>query len=452
MKCYFRNAEVTVALPRQQIVVEMKKVLFASVPLEGHFNPLTGLAVHLKNQGYEVRWYTGNSFTEKLKKLQIPHCPFRKATEVTQENLDDVFPQRSQHKSQIGKMKFDMINYFILKTPEYFDDLLHIHREFSFDLLICDMLFIASTLVQQQLGIPVVCVGIAPLASTSIDLAPPGLGLTPSTGFFGSNKQALLRFLTKHVIFREITAVYNRMLAAYGIKPEPGVFIDTQIRRADLYLQSGTPGFDYNRSDLPANVRFVGPLLPCNVRRARPFFEEAKLKNYKKVILVTQGTVERDLEKLIVPTLEAFKDTSYLVIVTTGGSPQTNRLRARFLQKNIIISEFLDFNQIMPHADLFVTNGGYGGVLLSITHQLPMVTAGLHEVKNEITARVGYFKLGINLKTETPTPEQIQKSVSKVLNDSQYKRNVVRLSDEFRRYDTYTLCSRYIAEVLAKWG
>jgi MGT family glycosyltransferase len=431
--------------------MKTKRILIASVPLDGHFNPLTGLAVFLKNQGYDVRWYTGNTFAEKLKKMDIPHFPFRKATEVTQENLDDVFPKRRQHKSQISKMKFDMINYFILKTPDYFEDLQAIHQQFSFDLLICDMLFIASTLVQHKLGVPVVCIGIAPLPSTSVDLAPPGLGMTPSGGFFGRIKQDFLRFLTQHVIFREVTAVYNRMLADYGINPKPEVFIDTQIRRADLYLQSGTPGFDYSRSDLPANVRFVGPLLPHNFRQARPFLHESKLQQYKKVILVTQGTVERDVEKIIVPTLEAFKDFPFLIIATTGGSPQTNRLRARFLQKNIIISEFLDFNQIMPYADVFVTNGGYGGVLLSITHQVPMVTAGLHEVNNEITARVGYFKLGIDLKTETPTPRQIRESVNLVLTDNQYKRNVSRLSDEFRRYDTLALCGRYVAEVLSEW-
>jgi hypothetical protein len=38
-------------------------------------------------------------------------------------------------------------------------------------------------------------------------------------------------------------------------------------------------------------------------------------------------------------------------------------------------------------------------------------TLGVHEGKNEIAARIGYFKLGINLKTGTPTATQIRKSV-----------------------------------------
>ena len=45
------------------------KILFANVPADGHFNPLTGLAVHLKNLGCDVRWYTSNSYAEKIGRM-----------------------------------------------------------------------------------------------------------------------------------------------------------------------------------------------------------------------------------------------------------------------------------------------------------------------------------------------------------------------------------------------
>ena len=35
------------------------KFLFASLPADGHFNPLTGIAVHLRDRGHDVRWYAG---------------------------------------------------------------------------------------------------------------------------------------------------------------------------------------------------------------------------------------------------------------------------------------------------------------------------------------------------------------------------------------------------------
>jgi UDP:flavonoid glycosyltransferase YjiC (YdhE family) len=76
------------------------------------------------------------------------------------------------------------------------------------------------------------------------------------------------------------------------------------------------------------------------------------------------------------------------------------------------------------------------------------VVAGVHEGKNEICARVGYFKLGINLKTETPSPRQIKLAVEKILSDNRYKINVEKLEKEFTEYDPFELSSQYIAAVL----
>ena len=129
----------------------------------------------------------------------------------------------------------------------------------------------------------------------------------------------------------------------------------------------------------------------------------SRLDGSKKAVLVSQGTFEPDHSKLIHPTLEALKDSDYLVLVATGFH-HTETLRKKYLHHNVIIEDFIDFDEVMPKCDVYVTNGGYGGVLLSIDHALPMVCAGINEGKNEICTRIGYFKIGINLKTETPKP------------------------------------------------
>jgi hypothetical protein len=44
-----------------------------------------------------------------------------------------------------------------------------------------------------------------------------------------------------------------------------------------------------------------------------------------------------------------------------------------------------------------------------------MIAAGINEGKNEICARIGYFKPGIDLKTEEPTPGKIKTAVQEVI-------------------------------------
>jgi len=287
-------------------------------------------------------------------------------------------------------------------------------------------------------------IGVLPLGETSRDLAPSGLGLTPSKTYLGRLKQDILHFVAQKILFGASDRLSRKTLKQHGIETKNFLF-DEIIQRSTLVLQSGTPGFEYYRSDLSKNIRFIGPLLPYSGRQRSRYVINTPFK-YKNVVLVTQGTVEKDVEKIIVPVLEAFKDTTTLVIATTGGSG-TDELRRRYPQTNFIIEDFIPFGDVLPQVDVYITNGGYGGVMLGIQNQVPMVVAGVHEGKNEICARVGYFKVGINLKTEKPTPGQIADAVQKVLDDTLYTCNIRKLSREFGQYNPEAILDGYIGKL-----
>jgi MGT family glycosyltransferase len=427
------------------------KVLFANVPADGHFNPLTPVAMHLKSLGCEVRWYTSHTYAAKIEKLGFTHYPLVKALDISAGDIDQLFPERKAIRNQVKKLIYDMIQAFILRSPEYFEDIQAIREDFPFDLMVCDVTFGAIPFVKEKMGIPVVSIGIFPICETSKDHPPCGLALTPSTGFWGRRKQDLLRFVADKILFAKPTKVMSKLLKKHGIDAGGSNVFDLLVRKSTLMLQSGTPGFEYKRSDMGRNIRFVGPLLPYSASKETTPWFDARLNQFDKVIVVTQGTVEKDVEKIIVPTLEAFRDTDYLVVATTGGS-QTAELKARFPSANLIIEDFIPFTDIMPYADVYVTNGGYGGVLLGIQNELPLVVAGVHEGKNEINARIGYFKLGVNLRTELPTVAQMRTAVETVLHDDTYTANVKALAAEFSTYRTNELCAGYIDDVLAQYA
>ncbi len=426
-----------------------KKILFATFPADGHFNPLTGLAVHLKWLGCDVRWYTSNKYAGKLQRLNIQHFPFKKAVDIA--DLENIFPERDSIKGQVAKLKFDIINAFILRGPEFYVDLLEIHKSFPFDVLVADCAFTGIPFVADKMNIPVISIGVLPLTETSKDLPPAGLGLTPTHSIWGRIKQSVLRLAADLIFFREPNKVMKKVLTANGIDTLNTNVFDLMVKKSTLLLQSGTPGFEYYRSDLGKNIRFIGSLLPYQSKKQTTQWTDERLNRYQQIIVVTQGTVEKNVEKILVPTLEAFKDTDVLVIATTGGTG-TSELKKRFPHNNLVIEDFIPFGDIMPYADVYITNGGYGGVMLGIENQLPLVVAGVHEGKNEINARIGYFELGINLKTEWPKPEQMKKAIEEVTRNKKYKENVVNLAKEFSHYNPNELCARYIKEVLQKTG
>ena len=382
-----------------------KKILFATMPFDGHFSPLTSIAMHLKEQGHDVRWYAGPSYASKLASLGIPHFPFQRAREVSGENIADVFPERARLKGP-KLLSFDMEQVFVAPVERPYRDILDVHATFPFDALFCDPGLYASKLVAEKLGVPVYAVGVGPFIGAA---PPPFFGLKPARTIVDKLVHRIARALLNSSMGRGVKT-YNRLLASEGLPPVTvAEWFDLSHRCATYYFQSGVPGFDYPRCNLPGNVKFVGPVLPFRKGRVMPVDLEAKLRGYQTVIVVSQGTVDNtDAEKLFVPALEALKGGSHLVIATTGGK-NTDELRRRYPEANVVIEDFVDFDLLFEHADLFICNGGYGSILLALRNGVPVLSAGVREGKNDINARIDYFGFGIDLKTERPTTEKIAK-------------------------------------------
>jgi UDP:flavonoid glycosyltransferase YjiC (YdhE family) len=421
----------------------MTKFLFATMPFDGHFNPLTGIAMHLKAQGHDVRWYAGPSYAGKLAGLDIPHFQFQRAREVSGENIAELFPERASLKGP-KLLSFDLEQVFVANVEHHYHDILEARETFPFDALVCDPGFYAAHLIAAKLNPRIYTVGVGPLVGLPVD-PPPFFGLKPARTIVDRLVHRVARVLL-HSTMRRGVKTYNRVLAAEGLPPiEIGDFLELTRRCATDYFQSGVPGFEYPRRRLPTNVKFVGPLLPFKKGPIQEPDELAqKIQRYQSVIVVSQGTVDNsDAEKLIVPALEALKGGSHLVVATTGGK-NTADLRRRYPEDNVVVEDFVDFGLLFERTDLFICNGGYGSILLALSNGVPVLSAGVREGKNDINARVDYFGFGIDLKTERPTPATITKGVTRILADKRFSQNVARVRAEFETYRPLDLIDCYI--------
>jgi UDP:flavonoid glycosyltransferase YjiC (YdhE family) len=229
---------------------------------------------------------------------------------------------------------------------------------------------------------------------------------------------------------------YNEILAGYGIAPlPPDGFPHLPMASARRLLLDGTPGLEFPGYRPPANAVFVGPLVPARAALG----PEANLPPQvlapdATVVVVSQGTVDNaDQDKLLVPTLAALSDQPYVVVATTGGEG-TERLRRRFPARNVVIEDFLNYSDLFAHADVFVTSGGYGSTVAALRHGVRVVAAGKREGKNDINARIGYNKLGLDLRTERPRPTRIRDAVHRVLHDPEIDANIARIRAELDSY------------------
>jgi UDP:flavonoid glycosyltransferase YjiC (YdhE family) len=285
---------------------------------------------------------------------------------------------------------------------------------------------------------------------SATDAPPNFVGMKPAKTAIGRLVHRGMRAMMDRMVMDEGKAIYNGMLAAQGLAPIEGALTDLPYRSADVFFQGNVASFEYPRRDPNPKVKFVGALLPYKNGSAVAFSQPAKLDKYKPVILISQGTVDnKDPRKLIVPALEALKDTGALLIVGTGCS-QTEELRQAYPQDNIVIEDFVDFDFILGRADLFICNGGFGSVLLSLGHGVPLVVAGIREGKNDVNAHVDYFGVGIDLRSESPKPGDIRRAADRMLSEPRWKQNVARLQKEFGDYHPNELIATYLSDSMGR--
>jgi PAS domain-containing protein len=175
------------------------------------------------------------------------------------------------------------------------------------------------------------------------------------------------------------------------------------------------------------NLEFVGAV--TDVTPAKLAEEKSRQDEHE-----LRRIANRDFGQVIAPALVALGGREDVtIIVTTGGQPVESIPVA--IPSNARIASFLPYAQIMPEIDLLITNGGYGTVNMAISHGIPIISAGLTEDKEEVSAHVQWSGAGIDLRTNQATPEAIRHAVEEIFAQPGYRERAQQLSLAFANHD-----------------
>ena len=409
----------------------MAQILIATVPVIGHINPIVPLARALVARGHEVRWYSGKKHAARIEATGARFVAFTLARDYDDLQLEREFPGRSA-LAGLDQLRFDLMRIFIDAAPGQFADIEAIARAWRPDVIVADPTMIGAGFVHERMDIPLVTVSVLPCVLRSRDTAPFGLGLPPMPSIAGRIRNALLNQLVEHVVFRRVQEHWQRTRAQVDLAR--GGFLFDAPRRISRFLLPTIPGFEYPRSDLPDNVDFIGILpvdAPQGVERPGWFSE---LDGSRPVVHVSQGTIANTRPELFAPTIKGLANEDVLVVLATGGRSR-EELGLAQVPENVRVGSLLPYADLLPRTSVMVTNGGYGGVQIALSHGVPIVVAGTTEDKPEVAARVAWSGAGINLRTSTPSAESVRNAVLEVLSKPAYRLNAKRLAQEYSLYD-----------------
>jgi UDP:flavonoid glycosyltransferase YjiC (YdhE family) len=416
----------------------MARFLVGTMAAHGHVNPGLPIARKLVERGHEVWWYTGKSFQPAIEATGARYVPmktapdYRDRSRFSEEDVKTIF-RDGERLTGLARVKWEIKLVFYDPIPGQVHDLEEVLREFPADVLLADPSFVGASCIHERGGPPWAAYGLSVLTFSSRDTAPFSLGLLPSNSAIGRLRNRILHLLLERVLLRDVSAYLNMIRGRLGLPPTRRAFFENALSPF-LYLQGSTRAFEYPRSDLPPQVHFIGPFLPVAPEHFTSPAWWDDLKTGQPVVHVTQGTVATHSDDLIVPTIKALAGEGVLVVATTGGK-SVDSVKLESLPSNVRIEEFIPYYYLMPHVDVMVTNGGYGGVQCALANGVPLVIAGQTEDKAEIANRVAWTGVGINLKTSTPKPEQILEAVRKVMGEPEYKRSAMLVQAEVDKHD-----------------
>jgi UDP:flavonoid glycosyltransferase YjiC (YdhE family) len=410
----------------------MASILIAAVPVHGHVTPLMTAARHFAQRGDRVRFLTGARFAAAVEATGAEHIPLPAEADFDDRlDLNETFPDRVRHKGARA-IAFDIEHTFVRPGRAQHDAVMTLHQQEPADALLADTAFTggASLLGHPLTRRPPILVGgVVPLTVASRDTAPYGMGLTPLRGPAGRMRNALLHGVATRTVFPPAERVAGEVNHTLFGRPLPFPVLDWP-RHAEVIAQFTVPEFEYPRSDAPDNLHFVGPISATGSQAPLPPWW-GEVDGSRPVVHVTQGTIaNRDYAQIIAPTLEALAGQDMLVVVATGGRPLDTLPP---LPRNARAATYLPYDELLPRTDVFVTNGGYGGVQYALRYGVPVVTTSGQEDKPEVAARIAWSGAGRRLKTATPTPAAVDAAVRTVLHDPGYRARAQEISRSMTR-------------------
>jgi UDP:flavonoid glycosyltransferase YjiC (YdhE family) len=397
----------------------MARYLLAASPLAGHVMPMLAIGAGLRRNGHDVTFLCASRYQEASRRRGMTAVPLPEAARPRPT------PRRStawNPPKLIGLWRSgraDMRSVFIDPLVAQYGALRNALDSSDFDAVLVDVAFTGALpmLISDRSRPPVAVCGVGPLTLSSIDTPPFGIGWHPRPGVdYGA-----MNWFVQHVLFADVQARLNSALRNVGAGRSP-VFLTDWPKLADRVLQLTVPATEYPRSELPSSVVFTGPVPAESVSDlVDPSAWRTRLQTTRTVVHVTQGTWDnRDHGQLIRPTLEALADRDDVLVVATTGLPDQPGFSGA-VPRNAWITDYIPYDELLPHVDVMITNGGYGGVQQALGHGIPLILAGRTADKPEIAARIEFIGAGIDLKTDRPSAATIGDAVRRILSTDGYR-------------------------------
>jgi UDP:flavonoid glycosyltransferase YjiC (YdhE family) len=202
--------------------------------------------------------------------------------------------------------------------------------------------------------------------------------------------------------------------------------------RADRLLLATSRAFDFQADSLPANFRYVGPLLDVpnwsKSLEAMSWQAPWSAQSKRPRVLVACSTGAQGQHDLFQRVLDAIGTIDIEALATTGPNLDVAELRA---PKNVHVLRGAPHDLVMKDVSLVVSQGGHGTVTRSLVNALPQLILPMARDQAGNAARVEAKGAGLRLPP-TASEAEIATAVNRLITEPQFKAAARLLGDAIK--------------------
>lgn len=384
--------------------------LLVSWGTSGNLNPLLTAGRQLRQSGHGVRVMADPAMRDEVDAARFEFVTWNRAPTGSDADPTDV----SDIKDWMRRAMFD-------PAFAYAADIRDEIRRVPTDAVLCIDLLFGAVLGAEAAGVPYA------MLSPHISLRPlPGVppaasGLTPP-----QTPEEHAEFTAAHDRWVNLLNFFlpglNATRSRLGLRGLNHVL--DLFDRCDRVLLAISKEFDFKATELPHNVRYVGPLLDVP-SWSEPWRAPWSAQSKRPRVLIACSSGAQGQGDLVQRIISAMANVDADAVVTIGPSLRLADFRA---PANVHLLRSASHDAVMPDVSAVVTQGGHGTVSRALINGLPQLILPNGRDQADNAARVVANGAGLRLRPDASEAE-IAAAVNRLIADPQFRLAARRLGD-----------------------
>jgi MGT family glycosyltransferase len=386
----------------------------------GNVPPELGIARRLIARGHQVHVLADPTVSDGAAAAGCTFSPWRRGPHRTSHDPAQDLLKDWESNNPLVMLQRVRDRFIAGPCADFAADTAEAIEDFGPDAVVADAFLFGSIIAAQAVPIPVALVVTNIWIMPTRGAPPIGPGFALAKTVLGRTRDAAMLALVNR-LFRAGLPPVNSARATYGLAPLSSFY--DQALTADRILVTTSPAFDYAAGSVPANVRYVGPILD-DPSWVEPWTSPWPESDGHPLVLVGFSSTYQNQGPLLRLVVEALSALPVRAVVTVGQMLDPDEVPPAH---NVAVVRSAPHTQVLARASLVVSHCGHGTTIKTLAAGVPMVCIPMGRDQNDTAARVVHHGAGLRLSPKASVTE-IRKTVQKVLADPSFRTNASRLA------------------------